>query len=290
MYDLRRVLVATDGSDHGMTALVSGVSCARLSKAKLDVVAVAEAILMPLGIETGVKDETVAENLQIEVERQLEEAGATDAQLHVRKGLAAPTITQVAEELEVDLIIVGAHPRPTVARFLVGSTAERVLRLAHRPILVATEARHEPFHRILVAVDLSSQSLRVLDVAVAMSVQCGAELKVVYVQDRLTPMLLEAALFDEKESRHHARAELSKAMGKVSLPSELMVSREVREGHAGHEILHAADEWGAELIVMGSHGFGFFNRLLLGSISIYVLRHGHRATLVVPRASERGAE
>jgi nucleotide-binding universal stress UspA family protein len=37
------------------------------------------------------------------------------------------------------------------------------------------------------------------------------------------------------------------------------------------------------LIVMGSHGFGFFNRLLLGSISLYVLRHGHRATLVVPR-------
>ncbi len=64
------------------------------------------------------------------------------------------------------------------------------------------------------------------------------------------------------------------------------MSQEIREGHAGHEILHAAEEWGADLIIMGTHGFGFFNRLLLGSISVYVLRHGHLATLVVPRAAD----
>jgi nucleotide-binding universal stress UspA family protein len=64
----------------------------------------------------------------------------------------------------------------------------------------------------------------------------------------------------------------------------------VREGHAGQEILHAAEEWNADLVVMGAHGFGFFNRLLLGSISTYVLRHGNRATLVVPRSESREPE
>lgn len=284
MYDLRRVLAATDGSEHGMNAVASGVSCARHSGAKLDVVLVVEAVMMPLGIETAaVHDQTYAKDLRERVEEQMEEAGASGAELHVRDGLAAPAITQVAEELDVDLIIVGAHPRPAVARFLVGSTAERVLRMAHRPTLVATEGRTEPFKRILVSLDLSGQSQRVLEAAVTLAEQCGAELKAVYVQDRLTPMLLEAALFDEKESRHHANEELKRAVARVPMPSEVMVSREVREGHAGHEILHAADEWDADLIVMGSHGFGFFNRLLLGSISLYVLRHGHRATLVVPR-------
>jgi nucleotide-binding universal stress UspA family protein len=283
MYDLKRVLAATDGSEHGMNAVVSGATCARRSGAKLDVVVVVESMMMPLGIETVVHDESYAKDLRAAVEAQMEDAGVAAAELHVRDGLAAPTITQVAEELDVELIIVGAHPRPAVARFLVGSTAERVLRLAHRPILVTTEGRTEPFRRILVSVDLSGQSQRVLETAVAMAEQCGAELKALYVQDRLTPMLLEAALFDEKESLHHARNELKKALAKVALPSEVMASREVREGHAGHEILHAADEWDADLIVMGSHGFGFFNRLLLGSVSIHVLRHGHRATLVVPR-------
>ncbi len=284
MYDLKRVLAATDGSEHGMNAVMTGASCSRHAGAKLDVVTVVEAVMMPLGIETAaVHDETYARDLRERVQGQLEEAGATDSELHVRDGLAAPAITQLAEELDADLIIVGAHPRPAVARFLVGSTAERVLRLAHRPTLVATEGRTGPMERILVSLDLSGQSQRVLETAVTLAEQCGAELKALYVQDRMTPMLLEAALFDEKESRHHADKELKRAVAKVPMPSEVMMSREVREGHAGHEILHAADEWDADLIVMGSHGFGFFNRLLLGSISLYVLRHGHRATLVVPR-------
>lgn len=284
MFELSQVLAATDGSEHGLNAVVSGASCARHSGASLDVVAVAESVIMPLGVEAApYADQTYSEELRRVVSAQIEAAGVAGAQLYLREGLAAPTITQVAEEVDADLIIVGAHPRPAVARFLVGSTAERVIRLAHRPVLVATEARRDHFRRILVAVDLSEQSRRVLETAVAVAVGCGAELKALYVQERLTPMLLEAALIDERETRHNARNELKKSLGSLPLPSELLVSREVREGHAGHEILHAADEWEADLVVMGSHGFGFFNRLLLGSISVHVLRHGHRATLVVPR-------
>lgn len=283
MYDLKRVLAATDGSEHGLSAVVSGASCAHRSGAELDVVSVVEAMMMPVGVDPTSLQDTYSEELKRRVEAQIEEAGAAGATLHMRTGMAAPTITDAAAELAADLIIVGAHPRPAIARFLVGSTAERVIRLAHRPVLVATEGRREPFRRILASVDLSGQSRRVLETAVAVATECGAELRALYVQDRLTPMLLEAALFDEKETRHHARSQLKKLLATVPLPSELMVSREIREGHAGHEILHAADEWDADLIVMGSHGFGFFNRLLLGSISIHVLRHGHRATVVVPR-------
>lgn len=287
MYQLRRVLAATDGSEHGLAALITGSSCAERFGAELAVVSVAEAVILPLGVETTTLHQTVAEDLQRKVLAQAEEAGGADAPIHLRKGLAAPTISDVAEEIGADLIIVGAHPRPAVARFLVGSTAERVIRLAHSPVLVATEGRTEPFQRILVAVDLSAQSRRVLGVALGIAAACGAAVRALYVQDRLTPMLLEAALFDEKETRHAAAVQLRKTLAKISVPSEVVMSQEIREGHAGHEILHAAEEWGADLIIMGTHGFGFFNRLLLGSISVYVLRHGHRATLVVPRGADK---
>lgn len=286
MYNLRRVLAATDGSEHGRAALITGSSCAKRFGAELAVVSVAEAVMLPLGVETATLHQTVAEELQRKVLAQGAEADVPDAAVHLRKGLAAPTINDVAEEIDADLIIVGAHPRPSVARFLVGSTAERVIRLAHRPVLVATDGRTEPFQRILAAVDLSAQSRRVLAVALGIAEACGAAVRALYVQDRLTPMLLEAALFDEKETRHAAASQLRKTLAKISVPSEVVMSQEVREGHAGHEILHAAEEWGADLVVMGTHGFGFFNRLLLGSISVYVLRHGHLATLVVPRTAE----
>jgi len=283
MYNLDRVLAASDGSEHGMCAVVTSAYCARRSGASLDVVAVAESVLTPLGIDAALYENTYAEELRDKVEVQMAQAEIAEAPLHLHVGLAAPTITRVAEDVGADLIVVGAHLRPAVARFLVGSTAERVIRMARRPVLVTIDQRREPFRRVLVTVDLSGQSQRVLEAAVATALACGSELRALYVQDRLTPMLLEAALFDEKETRHHARSQLKKTLAKVAVPSELMVSQDVREGHAGQEILHAAEEWDADLIVMGAHGFGFFNRLLLGSISTYVLRHGQRATLVVPR-------
>jgi nucleotide-binding universal stress UspA family protein len=283
MFELRRVLAATDGTEHGLSAVVTGAACARRLGVPLDIVTVVETLAFPFGVESADFHDAYSGELRLKVGTQAGLADAGDAPVHMRSGLAAPLITDLAYELESCLIVVGAHPRPAVARFLVGSTAERVMRLAHCPVLVATEARQEPFQRILTAIDLSRQSFRVLEMAAALAQADGAALCALYVQDRLTPMLLEAALFDERESRHHARGQFARTLAQVALPSELMVSRTIREGHAGHEILHEAQDWDADLVVMGSHGFGFFNRLLLGSTSVYVLRHGHRATLVVPR-------
>lgn len=281
---VERVLAATDGSEHGLSAVVTSAYCARRSGASLDIVAVAESVLSPIGVDLALYEETFADQLREQVERQMAVAKVADAQLHVEVGFAAPIITQIAKDADADLIVVGAHPRPAVARFLVGSTAERVIRMAHRPVLVATGQRREPFQRVLAAVDLSGQSHRVVEAAVATAVACGSELRALYVQARLTPILVEEALYDEEETRHQAGVQLKKTLEAVAVPSEMMVSQEIRDGHAGQEILRAADDWDADLIVMGSHGFGFFNRLLLGSISTHVLRHGHRATLVVPRA------
>lgn len=281
---VEHVLAATDGSEHGLSAVVTSAYCARRSGASLDIVTVAESVLSPVGIDMALYAETFAEHLREQVEAQMAAAGVDDAPLHLEAGFAAPMITRVAEAVDADLIVVGAHTRPAMARFLVGSTAERVIRMAHRPVLVTIEQRREPFRRVLVAVDLSGQSQRVVETAVATAFACGSELRALHVQDRLTPMLQEAAVYDEKESRRHANDQLMETLGTVALPSEMILSNEIREGHAGQEILHAAEDWDADLIVMGSHGFGFFNRLLLGSISTYVLRHGHRATLVVPRA------
>ncbi|MGD2218096.1 MAG: universal stress protein [Gemmatimonadales bacterium] len=286
MQELQRVLAATDASEHGLSAVVTGAACARRSDASLDVVSVLETRLLPFGIKATEYHERFGEQLHRKVVVQAEEAGVGDATVHLRSGLAAALISRVAEELSADLVVVGAHPRPAMARFLVGSTAERVIRLARTPVLVATEGRRESFGRILVAVDLSRQSRRVLEITTTLAQVDQAEVRALYVQDRLTPMLLEAALFDEHEQRHEARTQFELILSEISLPPELMMSREIREGHAGHEILHEAQAWKADLIVLGTHGFGFFNKLLLGSTSTHVLRHGRRATLVVPRPED----
>jgi nucleotide-binding universal stress UspA family protein len=55
----------------------------------------------------------------------------------------------------------------------------------------------------------------------------------------------------------------------------------IRQGHAGNEIVHLAEQQKADLIVVGSHGKSKADRLLLGSISNYVVTHGTITTLVV---------
>ncbi len=231
-------------------------------------------------------EETFVKEARQRAGAQAEEAGAGHAPIHVRGGAAAPVISSTAKEQGADLIVVGAHPRRALTRFLVGSTAERVIRLAHRPVLVAVQARRQPFRRILAALDLSTQSKVVLETAAAIALADGAEVRALYIQEPLPPMLMEAAAFDQEEYRRQGRGQMERLLEEVALPAGVTAAGRVREGRAGHEILEEAQDWDADLVVLGTHGFGFFERLLLGSTSIHVLRHGHRATIIVPPAEE----
>ena len=60
------------------------------------------------------------------------------------------------------------------------------------------------------------------------------------------------------------------------------VEIEVRHGIPAHEICAVANTYDAQLIVLGSHGWGAFRRLLFGSVSTAVLHHATQPVLVVP--------
>ncbi len=54
----------------------------------------------------------------------------------VMHGMPAEDIIRAAEEHEVDLIVISTHGRAGLKRFILGSTAERVIRHVHCPVLV----------------------------------------------------------------------------------------------------------------------------------------------------------
>ncbi|MCB9538110.1 MAG: universal stress protein [Myxococcales bacterium] len=64
------------------------------------------------------------------------ELGDKGATLHVQFGDPGRSVATLADELDVDLIILPSHGRSGLPRLLLGSVAERVLRLAHKPVLV----------------------------------------------------------------------------------------------------------------------------------------------------------
>ena len=65
---------------------------------------------------------------------------------------------------------------------------------------------------------------------------------------------------------------------------------EVIMGRPAEAILDEAKQWGADIIVVGSHGHGFWGRALLGSVSNAVVHHAHCPVLVVRRNDYKGSK
>ena len=138
------------------------------------------------------------------------------------------------------------------------------------------------FKRILVAVDDSPPAARALDVAVDMAHQLGAELAAVHVVDSSPAFMPELAVVDQKKMtalRGQAVTILEKACARI--PSELLEDGFLPEGDPAEMILAAAEEWDADLIVIGNDSRGRLAHFLLGSTADAVIRRAKRPVIAV---------
>jgi nucleotide-binding universal stress UspA family protein len=134
------VLIATDGSEAADAAVEHGVDLAARTGARVHAVS-----LVDLGrLGTGAEDAPVMEwrnYLEAEAERATEavveraEAAGVEAVTAVREDSPVPGLLAYADEAGVDLLVVGTHGRRGVTDAVLGSTAERILRRAERPVL-----------------------------------------------------------------------------------------------------------------------------------------------------------
>jgi nucleotide-binding universal stress UspA family protein len=137
------------------------------------------------------------------------------------------------------------------------------------------------YQKILAAVDLSEPAMEKLTLSAALEQAklSRAQLRVVSVA-ALAPMaFLDYVPPDlDQRIRESAEAELLAAVAKVDYPKEL-VSSVLRLGGVYSEILAEAEEWGADLIVIGSHR-PTMSTYLLGSNAKTVVRHAKCSVLV----------
>jgi nucleotide-binding universal stress UspA family protein len=136
------------------------------------------------------------------------------------------------------------------------------------------------FHTILHPTDFSPGSVNAFRYACALARDCDARLVVVHALEPAVVMVGEAALVpsDLDELRDAAKKQLDAVQ--PADPS-VRIERVFREGPAPGTILEAADEFKADLIVMGTHGRTGLKRLLLGSVAELVLRKAPCPVLTV---------
>jgi len=90
---------------------------------------------------------------------------------------------------------------------------------------------------------------------------------------------LEAAGMEQAQGAVNQAAQRIKSTG----ANKLEVTTEIESGSAKDVILDEAESWGADLIVLGSHGYSGWQRFLLGSVSHAVATHAHCSVEIVRR-------
>ena len=140
MYDA--ILFATDGSDAAAAALDHAITAAEAHGATLHVLSVADERLALAADDTGTTREDLNERASEAVEDAADRATSdgVDVVTAVRTGVPFREIIADAEDEAVDLVIVGTHGREgREKRVNMGSTAERVVNQAERPVLVVRD-------------------------------------------------------------------------------------------------------------------------------------------------------
>jgi universal stress protein A len=143
----------------------------------------------------------------------------------------------------------------------------------------------EVIQKILTAVDFSDLTDKVLDAAINMAQKFDAELRILYVVEDMTPyawVSVPHISFDvlELEMNRSAEVKLEK-LRLEKLPAGLVCRTEVRKGSPAKEIVDCASSESCSLIVMGTHGYGGMEKMLLGSVADQVLKSAPCPVLVV---------
>lgn len=136
--NLKTILVPLDGSIVAEAALAPAVALAREAAAKLVLLRAAEAHTLPTTdpIEAQVDVMREAQDYLDAARARVTAAGAADVEVSAWYGPAVEAIVEAARYREADLIVMSSHGRSGVARLIMGSVAERVLRSTRVPILV----------------------------------------------------------------------------------------------------------------------------------------------------------
>ena len=299
-----RILLAHDGSDgaNGAAELVRAIAWPAGSTVR--VVSVIEPTMVALTAWAGgIADESAEAEGQVReyYEGELDEtvrrlAGPNrSVEGAVLRGRPATAIVDDARAFGADLVVVGSRGLGGISSLLLGSVSSEVVDHAPCPVLVA---RQPTLSRVVLATDGSPSAAAAADLLSGWSIFDGVPIRVVSAADVPRPWhtgiaptmysrVIEAYARDLAEARDEHERLASESLAALAAAGR-EATAEAPTGDAAAEVIAAAAEWQADLIVLGSRGRTGLTRLLLGSVARNVL-HGSDASVLVVHEPGRTA-
>ncbi|HJS42371.1 MAG TPA: universal stress protein [Gemmatimonadales bacterium] len=272
------IVVGVDGSPESASAASAGWMLARAAEARCRLVHAANDVSTALEFAgTGVWTETMQlarlSHARAEVSAGLRGFLPPEGvhAMIVSIGRPVDVLEAVVAETEASLLMLGGKHHSRLGRWLGGSSVQQVVRRLHVPLLVT--AGKLPRHpRVLVAVDASYAAAPTARQAVALARRIGCPLRALHVIDP-PPAIAE---LPRDWSRDFIERDVWPLIPVVEQ------ARVIREGPPFETIVAEASAWQADIVVVGSHGKGWVDRLLIGSVTEKLLNDLPAAVLVVP--------
>jgi nucleotide-binding universal stress UspA family protein len=279
------VVVGVDASPAAAGAAAVGERLAKLAVVPLRLIHAVQDAWAPFVAVTADPQLIKMQRLQLAVARRHvnEALGSVVSErlrekVDIRFGPPAVVLEQVMREQRPGLVVLGGKHHTVLERWLGGSTSLHVVRLAEVPVLI-TAGDPAGFRRVLVAADLSTAARPTIALAERFARLVGAQLRVLTVFEPL-PDLPGLSPVDPKQYFALGQEILTRDVWPlVEMPG---VEKYVCHGPVVDTLLREAADWQADVLVVGSHGKGWAQRVLLGSVTERLINHLPTSLLVAP--------
>jgi nucleotide-binding universal stress UspA family protein len=199
--------------------------------------------------------------------------------VEVRTGETARELAALATANGARVVITGRGRHGAMARTFGGETVMRLLQVGDTPVYAVEPGHGTLARRVLVAVDFSPFSQYALQVALPLLAP-DASVVLVHAGPHFEPTdpVLAARAADY---RQEVQAAFGRLRQRVPLGAHPVEER-LLEGDAADELLTLVSRERADLLVLATHGRGFWRRLVVGSVAAAMVRHAPCAVLCVP--------
>jgi nucleotide-binding universal stress UspA family protein len=304
---MNRVATCVDFSDASFVALEHAVAIARRENAEIVLAHANPAPRAARVDDEGSPRTNLDEWLLSQVSAGTRALAALAEKTH-RSGLrvthvsidddAVPGLAFATNELECELVVVGSRGHTGLKRYLLGSVAERTIRLVERCAMVARgPAPSAGYRRVLVATDFSQTAERALDFGVRLAGD-GAEVALFHCA--MHPSMVAAVspehaisfpMAEAMEELEQRALTQGKELRRRYSDTRVAVDFELSRSVAPAGVLERLDQDGDafDLVVLGTHGRQGWRRFFLGSVAETTARHAPCSVLVVHSEGDYGS-
>ncbi len=283
-----KILFAVDGSNCSKEAIRTALSLKCPIGTELRVVSVVDLPALIVTIESAKERETAASQKLVSdtVEKLQETHPDVLIEGMLLEGRTIPELLRMSNDWPAHLIMVGSHGRRGVSSFILGSVSRAMLLNAKCAVRIVRSTRQANADtqamNVLVALDESEHSKYLIDHVAALPWPSGTRFKCLHVVpefasevflDPDTGVATELARHYAEEVERHRKWVFSEANKVNDRFDQAVASGELIIGEPREKILEIAEQWPADLIMLGSHGRRGLERLTLGSVSETVAMH-----------------